>query len=129
VRPTNGFIFERTFGFEALACSRCGGQLRLVALIEQASVVQRILRHLGLPTEVPEPRSARAPTRRLDQEARRSVPVTVPNSMLLGEGVASREEGCRRVASFLFPYGHFPLVFPADLAIIGRRQGPYSALS
>ena len=29
-------------------------------LLEQASVVQRILRHLGLPTEVPEPRPARA---------------------------------------------------------------------
>jgi hypothetical protein len=40
--------------------------LRLVALIEQASVVQRILRHLGLPTEVPEPRPARAPPRRLE---------------------------------------------------------------
>ena len=42
------------------------GRLRLVALIEQASVVQRILRHLGLPTEVPEPRPARAPPRRLE---------------------------------------------------------------
>jgi hypothetical protein len=37
-----------------------------VALIEQASVVQRILRRLGLPTEVPEPRPARAPPRRLE---------------------------------------------------------------
>jgi hypothetical protein len=37
--------------------------LRLVALIEQASVVHRILRHLGLPTEVAEPRPARAPPR------------------------------------------------------------------
>ena len=51
--------------------------------------------------------------------------MTVPNSMLPGEGVASREEGCRRVASFLFPDGHFALVFPAYLAIIGRRPGPY----
>ena len=50
-----------TFGFDVLACPRCGGRLPLVALIEQASVVQRILRHLGLPTEVPEPRPARAP--------------------------------------------------------------------
>jgi hypothetical protein len=32
--------------------------------------------------------------------------------MLPREGVASREEGCRRVASFLFPDGHFNLVFP-----------------
>jgi hypothetical protein len=37
--------------------------LGLVALIDQASVVQRILRHLGLRTELPEPRPARAPPR------------------------------------------------------------------
>ncbi len=30
--------------------------MRLIALIEQATVIQRILRHLGLPTETPEPR-------------------------------------------------------------------------
>lgn len=35
--------------------------MRLVVLIEQASVIQRILRHLGLATEIPEPRPARAP--------------------------------------------------------------------
>jgi uncharacterized protein YbaR (Trm112 family) len=58
---------RRTFGLDVLACPRCGGRLRLVALIEQAAVVQRILRHLGLPTEVPEPRPARAPPRRLDE--------------------------------------------------------------
>jgi hypothetical protein len=52
--------------FDVLACPRCGGRLRLVALIEQASVVQRILRHVGLPTEVPEPRPARAQPRRLE---------------------------------------------------------------
>ena len=51
----------RTFGFDALACSRCGGRLRLIALIEEAAVIGRILRHLGLPTEVPTPRPARAP--------------------------------------------------------------------
>ena len=52
---------RRTFGFDVLACPRCGGRLRLVVLIEQASVVQRILRHLGLPTDLPDPRPARAP--------------------------------------------------------------------
>ncbi len=35
--------------------------MRLIALIEQATVIERILRHLGLPTERPEPRPARAP--------------------------------------------------------------------
>ena len=51
-------LMRRTFGVDVLACPRCGGRLRLVALIEQASVNQRVLRHLGLPTDVPEPRHA-----------------------------------------------------------------------
>jgi len=59
-------LMRRTFGLDVLACPHCGGRLRLVALIEQAAVVRRILRHLGLPPEVPEPRPARAPPRRLE---------------------------------------------------------------
>ena len=51
----------RSFGLDVLACPRCGGRLRLIALIEEAAVIQRILRHLGLPTAIPPPRSARAP--------------------------------------------------------------------
>ena len=35
--------------------------MRLVALIDQPSVIRRILRHLELPTEVPAPRPARDP--------------------------------------------------------------------
>jgi hypothetical protein len=54
-------LMRRTFGFDVLACPRCGGRLCLLALIEQASVVERILRHLGLPTELPQPWPARAP--------------------------------------------------------------------
>jgi hypothetical protein len=64
---------RRTFGFDVLACPRCGGRLRLIALIEHASVVQRILGRLGLPTEVPELRPARAPPaglETLDDQAR-----------------------------------------------------------
>jgi hypothetical protein len=59
-------LMRRTFRLDVLTCPRCGGRLRLVALIEQASVVQRILRHLGLPTDVPEARPARAPPRQLE---------------------------------------------------------------
>ena len=51
----------RTFGFDVLACRRCGGRLRLIALIEGAAVIGRILRHLGVPTEISVPRPARAP--------------------------------------------------------------------
>ena len=54
-------LMRRTFGFDVLTCPQCGGRLRLVALINEAAVVQRILRHLGLPTEVPEARPGRAP--------------------------------------------------------------------
>ena len=56
-------LMARAFGFDVLACPRCGGRLRLIALIEEAAVIDRILRHLGLPTETPAPRPARAPPR------------------------------------------------------------------
>jgi hypothetical protein len=54
-------LMRRTFGIDTLACPRCGGRLRWIALIDEASVIERILRHLRLPTEVPTPRPARAP--------------------------------------------------------------------
>lgn len=53
-------LMRRSFGFDVLACPRCGGRLRLIALIEQATVIERIRRHLGLPTAIPEPRARRA---------------------------------------------------------------------
>jgi hypothetical protein len=54
-------LMQRTFGLDVLACPSCGGRLRLIALIEQRAAVTRILAHLGLPTELPEPRPARPP--------------------------------------------------------------------
>jgi len=82
-------------GIDVLACPRCGGRFRLIALrpcdarahtlfscgpairarrktrgeivvfqralIKEAAVIERILRHLHLPTEVPAPRPGRAP--------------------------------------------------------------------
>jgi hypothetical protein len=44
-----------------LECPRCGGRLQLMALIEEARVVARILRHLGLATGLPDLKAARAP--------------------------------------------------------------------
>jgi hypothetical protein len=52
---------RRSFGFDVLACDRCGGRVRLIALIHQAEVIGRILTHLGIPAELPTPRPARAP--------------------------------------------------------------------
>jgi hypothetical protein len=48
---------RRAFGFDVLACPRCGHTMRLIALLEETEVIRRILRHLGEPTDVP----ARAP--------------------------------------------------------------------
>jgi hypothetical protein len=52
---------RRSFGFDVLACDRCGGRLRLIALIQQADVIRRILTHLGVPVEVPTPQPPRSP--------------------------------------------------------------------
>jgi Putative transposase/Transposase zinc-binding domain len=56
-------LMARSFGIDVLACPRCGGRLRLLALVAQAAVIARILQHLGLPTEVPAARPARSPPR------------------------------------------------------------------
>ena len=54
-------LMRRTFGFDVLACPRCHGRLRLIALIDHTPVIQQILRHLRLPSEVPVPMPARSP--------------------------------------------------------------------
>ena len=54
-------LMQWTFGFDVLQCPRCGGRLRLLAVIDQGAIARRILGHLGLPTEVPSPWPARAP--------------------------------------------------------------------
>jgi hypothetical protein len=54
-------LMLRTFGFDVLQCSRCGGRLRLLAVIDEGAVTRRILQHLGLPAEVPPARPARPP--------------------------------------------------------------------
>jgi hypothetical protein len=47
------------FAIDILACPDCGGRLRLVATIEGRVVIEKILRHLGLPVEPPRPLPAR----------------------------------------------------------------------
>jgi hypothetical protein len=63
-RAGNGWrwaaLMRRAFGFDVLACG-CDGRLRLIALVEPGAVCARILRHLGVPTEVPAARPPRAP--------------------------------------------------------------------
>jgi len=52
-------LLQRTFAIDVLACLECGGRLRFVAAIDDAAVIDKILRHLGLPTEMPKAALAR----------------------------------------------------------------------
>ena len=54
-------LLRRTFAIDVLTCPGCGGRLRLLATIEHRAVVEKILRHLGLPTDVPRPAPPRSP--------------------------------------------------------------------
>jgi hypothetical protein len=54
-------LLRRTFELDILACPDCGGRLRLVATIEKRALIEKILAHLGLPTESPSPAPARSP--------------------------------------------------------------------
>ena len=49
------------FAFDVLASPDCGGRLRLLATIEDWAVVEKILTHLGLPADPPQPWAARTP--------------------------------------------------------------------
>ena len=49
-------LLERVFGIDVLACSACGGRMKLIALLEEGEGVREILRHLGLP-DAPLPRA------------------------------------------------------------------------
>jgi hypothetical protein len=59
-RPVRETVDNR-LGWTCWRAPRRGGRLRLIALIEEAALIDRILRHLGVPTEIPAPRPARAP--------------------------------------------------------------------
>jgi hypothetical protein len=41
-------LFRRVWREDVLRCSQCGGEMRLIAVIEEPAVVARILTHLGL---------------------------------------------------------------------------------
>ena len=59
-RVIRGDLMRRSFGYDLLACPRCGGKMELLACILDTTTVRRILAHLGLPTELPHLAPARA---------------------------------------------------------------------
>jgi len=54
-------LMKRVFGHDVLRCHHCGNRRQIIALITEASVIRRILQHLGLPTELPPLEPARPP--------------------------------------------------------------------
>lgn len=55
-------LLQRTFTADLLRCPRClNGPLLIIAFITDLAVVERILPHLGLPTDLPAPAPARHP--------------------------------------------------------------------
>ena len=54
-------LLKRTFGFDVLACPRCEGRMRLLAMVTDPRSVARYLRALGEPTEAPARTPARGP--------------------------------------------------------------------
>ncbi len=54
-------LLRRTFGDDLAACQRCGGCMRLVALVQNQQSIDRFLRGLGLSTDFPPLAPARGP--------------------------------------------------------------------
>ena len=55
-------LLKRVFDIDIERCPHCGGQLKLIAAIEEPTAIVRILTHLGLAAQPP----PRAPARRVD---------------------------------------------------------------
>ncbi len=54
-------LLARIYEVFPLICPRCGGEMRIIALITDAGAVREILTHLGEPTSPPRLMKARAP--------------------------------------------------------------------
>jgi hypothetical protein len=77
-------LMQQSFGFDVLRCPRCGDRLELIALIEDPTVIRRILSHLGQPTDVPAARpAATAPYRPTGSVVRRGdIGALTPDTLL-----------------------------------------------
>lgn len=54
-------LMRRVFRIDVLSCDRCGGRRKVLTFLTDPAVIERILLHLGLPTELPEVAGARSP--------------------------------------------------------------------
>ena len=54
-------LSRMVFAVDVLVCPRCSGPMRLIAVLTDPDLVERVLAHLGLPTDIPTAAPARAP--------------------------------------------------------------------
>ena len=59
-------LLRRSFDVDVMACTKCGGRLRVLAVITERESVRRILDHLGAPVDAPSRARARDPTEDAD---------------------------------------------------------------
>jgi hypothetical protein len=61
-------LLRRSFDVDVMACAKCGGPLRVLAVITEREPVRHILAHLGLPTDPPPLARARDPDDDVDDD-------------------------------------------------------------
>ena len=54
-------LLARTFGLNMETCPDCGGQMRIVAAVNDRESIKRYLEGVGLPSEIPDIKPARPP--------------------------------------------------------------------
>ena len=55
-------LLRRTFDVDVLACTKCGGRLRVHACVKDPWLVRAVLERLAMPAEAPRVARARDPT-------------------------------------------------------------------
>ncbi len=61
-------LLRRSLDVDVMACAKCGGPLRVLAVITEREPVRSILARLGLPTAATPPARARDPTDDMDDD-------------------------------------------------------------
>jgi hypothetical protein len=132
---------QRSFGFDVLACPRCGDRLELIALIEDPKVIRRILSHLSLPTKVPAARPGgrrrsqsddriRGTTRTCrcpDASHRTELRDGAPTTARSGTVRPRHEFSCRRLTG-VFKRRMIRAVRAAIRAVLAERAGPHKGI-
>jgi len=54
-------LLARIYECFPLACPKCFSPMRIIAFIEEPTVIEKVLKHIGEPTQAPEILPARAP--------------------------------------------------------------------